>query len=380
MRFRHLPSLIVRLLLAATMAATSVAAQDSKPAGPADDKTTHVPGVEWELTKPETMGYSSARLEALRAWLKTQQTAAMMLVVHGKVIFEYGDVKLVSKVASVRKSILSMLYGNYVLNGKVDLGKTVKELGLDDKEPFLAIEEKATLEQLLTSRSGIYLPNGSWGADALTPKRGSEYPGTYFYYNNWDFNAAFTAFEKLTGKNVYDALQTDLAAPIGMQDYDPKKQRKIPVSVSVHPEYAMYLSTRDQARLGQLMLRWGMWNGKQLIPGDWIRYTTSIVTPFDEINPTSLHVRGRPERWGYGVLWWVWDAPVFPGSIYNGPLQGAYSAMGAGGQYITVIPFEDMVIVHKVDIDKDYRAHISPLGYDAMLTMVLDSKCQGECQ
>ena len=372
-------SLLVRLFFCCVLVITTAAAQTQPPSAPANDDTTRVPAAEWERAKPESMHYSSARLEALRAWVKAQQTTAMMVVVHGKVIFEYGDLKLVSKVASVRKSVLSMLYGNYVVNGKIDLGKTVKELGLDDKEPFLPIEEHATLEQLLTSRSGIYLASGNKDIDAISPKRGSEYPGTHFVYNNWDFDAAFTAFEKLTGKSVYDTLESDLAKPIGMQDYDPKAQKKIP-TVSVHPEYAMYLSTRDMARLGQLMLRWGLWNGKQIVPADWIRYTTNIVTPFDEINPTSLRVRGRPDRWGYGVLWWVWDAPVFPGSIYNGPLQGAYSAMGSGGQYITVIPFEDMVIVHKVDIDKDYRANISPIGFDAILTMVLDSKCPGDCQ
>ena len=68
-----------------------------------------VPGTEWERAKPESLGYSSARLEALRGWLKTQQTAAMMVVVHGKVIFEYGDLSLATKVASVRKSVLGML-------------------------------------------------------------------------------------------------------------------------------------------------------------------------------------------------------------------------------------------------------------------------------
>jgi len=358
--------------------ATELIAQTAQSSAPSKEDTTRVPGAEWESAKPESMGYSAARLEAVRAWIKAQQTTAMMVVVHGKVIFEYGDLKLVSKVASVRKSVLSMLYGNYVFSGKIDLGKTVKQLGLDDKEPFLPIEEKATLEQLLTARSGIYIASGNKQLDALTPKRGSEYPGSHYVYNNWDFDAAFTAFEKLTEKNVYEALQTDLAVPIGMQDYDPKAQKKLP-TVSVHPEYAMYLSTRDMARLGQLALRYGEWNGKQLVPADWIRYSTSIITPFDELNPTSLHVRGRPDRWAYGSLWWVWDAPVFPGSTYNGPLQGAYSAMGSGGQYITVIPFEDMVIVHKVDIDKDYRADISPMGYDAILSMVLDSKCDKAC-
>ena len=76
---------------------------------------------------------------------------------------------------------------------------------------------------------------------------------------------------------------------------------------------------------------------------------------------------------------WVWDAPVFPGRIYDGPLQGAYTAMGTGGQYITVLPKEDIVIAHKVDIDKDARANISPEGYDAVLAMVIDSKCAGSC-
>ena len=351
---------------------------ESQPAAQNDD-WTRVPGAEWERAKPESMGYSSARLEALRGWLKTQQTAAMMVVVHGKVIFEYGDLSLVSKVASVRKSVLSMLYGNYVVSGKVDLGKTVKELGLEEKQPFLPIEEHATLEQLLTARSGVYLPSGNSQLDSLEPKRGSEYPGTHFEYSNWDFDAAGTAFEKLTGKDIFDALESDLAKPIGMQDFIRARQKKNYVPESLHPEYAMYLSTRDMARLGLLMARSGLWNGKQIVPADWVRYTTTLVTPFAEINPTFLHIAGRPDRWGYGVLWWVWDAPVFPGTIYDGPLQGAYSAMGSGGQFITVLRASDMVVAHKVDIDKNASASVDSMDYDAILAMVIDSKCPHEC-
>jgi CubicO group peptidase (beta-lactamase class C family) len=356
-----------------------VFAQSSPQTSAAND-WMHVPGADWERAKPEAFGYSSARLEALRGWLKTQQTTAMLVVVHGKIIFEYGDLSLSSKVASVRKSVLSMLYGNYVVTGKIDTNKTVKELGLDDKQPFLPIEGHATLEHLLTARSGIYLPSGNGELDAQTPKRGSEFPGTHFAYNNWDFNAAGTAFEKLTGKNIYDALESDLARPIGMQDFNRAKQKKIPTGDSVHPEYAMYLSTRDMARLGLLMVRMGNWNGKQIVLGDWVRYTTTLITPFNEINPTGLRVRGRPDRWGYGVFWWVWDAPIFPGNVYTGPLQGAYSAMGSGGQFITVLPQADMVIAHKVDIDKNDKASVDAMDYDAILAMVIDAKCAGTCQ
>lgn len=83
------------------MLAAALLAQSSAPTTPNNDNTGHVPGVEWERAKPKPIGYSSARFEGLRAWLKAQQTAAMMVVVHGKVIFEYGDLSQTSKVASV---------------------------------------------------------------------------------------------------------------------------------------------------------------------------------------------------------------------------------------------------------------------------------------
>src|ERR1700704_1929503 len=87
------------------------------------------PGKEWEpVSKSETLGYSSAKLDVLRAWMKTQHTTALMVSVGGHVLFEYGDVKLVSVVASVRKSILAMLYGKYVANGTIDPNQTVKEV------------------------------------------------------------------------------------------------------------------------------------------------------------------------------------------------------------------------------------------------------------
>jgi len=97
------------------------------------------PGTEWIGVKPGSVGFSNEKLEVLRAWLKTQNTTAVHVSVNGRQIFEYGDVKRASKVASVRKSILAMLYGNYVVSGKIDLNKTVVQLGLQDVQPFLDI-------------------------------------------------------------------------------------------------------------------------------------------------------------------------------------------------------------------------------------------------
>lgn len=340
----------------------------------AADSTKVFPGKDWErVEKPESAGYSSARLEALRVWLKSNRTTAMLVSVEGKILFEYGDLARVSKVASVRKSVLAMLYGKYHAAGKVDLRKTVKQLGLDDVNPFLPIEQEATLLHLLTARSGIYLPSGNESLTSLSPRRGAQVPGTYFQYQNWDFNAAGTAFEKLTGKDIFDALEQDLARPIGMQDFDRSRQRKnSSLPDSVHPEYAMYLSTRDMARLGLLMLRGGEWNGKPILPKGWSSYITTLVTPHQDMHPVQFSLRTRPGLWGYGMLWWVWDAPVLPGMV-TGAYQGAYTAMGANGQYITVLPAMDTVIAHKVDFDEDGSREVNPDEFSAILQMVIAS-------
>jgi CubicO group peptidase (beta-lactamase class C family) len=333
-----------------------------------------IPGTNWEQLRPEAAGYSTPKLEALRGWLKAQDTESMMIVSHGRVIFSYGDVTHTSKIASVRKSIVGMLYGNYVVALTVDLNKTVEQLGLQEKTPFLPIETHATLEQLLAGRSGIYTAPSD-----LLPKRGTHYPGSYFQYQNWDFNAAGAAFEKITGKGIYEALAKDLAAPLGMQDFSLAQQHKLPEEGSVHPEYAMYLSTRDMARLGLLMLDFGQWNGKSIIPANWVRYQTTLLTPFDQVHPSDFQNTGEPERWGFGSTWWVWDAPAFPGNIYSGFLQGAYSAMGTGGTFITVLPARGLVVVHKVDIDRNPHASVSPSSYMAILSMIENSRCGDDC-
>jgi len=345
----------------------------------AEDSKLKFPAAAWARAKPEEVGYSSEKLEILRAWLKTQKTTAMYVSIAGQVIFEYGDVKRVSKVASVRKSVLAMLYGKYVAEGKIDLNKTVEQLGLNDVQPFLPIEKQATLYDLLTARSGIYHSTANAELTELAPRRGSQTPGTYFQYQNWDFNAAGTAFERLSGKDIFVALAEDLAKPIGMEDFERSRQRKnSEMPISVHPEYAMYLSTRDMARLGLLMLSDGDWNGKQVMPKGWSHRITTLVTPSSEIHPLPLSMRTRGSLSGYGMLWWVWDAPIWPGLV-TGPYQGAFSAMGANGQYITVLPVMNLILAHKVDFDQDGSRQISPSQFHTILQMVIESGCSGAC-
>src|SRR5262245_55882959 len=142
----------------------------------------------------------------------------------------------------------------------------------------------------------------------------------------------------------------------------------------------MYLSTRDLARLGALMVADGNWNGVQVMPKGWARFITTLVTPHHEMHPTQFHLRTRQGLWGYGMLWWVWDAPEAMEGAIVGPFQGAYSAMGANGQYITVLPSTEIVLVHKVDIDKDESTRITPEEFHAILSMVIAAGCSGGCK
>lgn len=313
---------------------------ESNPARAAS-ATALFPTADWpRIARPEDAGWPSATLDSVRTRLSQLHTTAFMAVVGGRVMMEYGDVSAVSYLASVRKSILAMLYGNYVASGKVRLDKTLAEMGIDDHGGLTATEKEATLRDLLTARSGVYHPASNDGDDlASAPPRGSQRHGSYQLYSNWDFNAAGTAFELETGRNIYDALESDLAGPLSMQDFNRAMHRRTGDSTkSVHLAYHMHLSTRDMARVGYLMLREGHWAGRQLVPRDWVREITRPFTPVTEMNPA----RRRAGPFGYGYLWWVWDGPHA-----TGPYRGAYTGLGAVGQQITVIPALDLVVVHK---------------------------------
>ena len=353
-RMKYVKSSLAALLALALVLSSSCSGRQASPpsaptatpapAAPASAaaKSAFVyPGAEWEkIADPTTAGWTPAALDAVRAELSKLSTTGFMAIVDGRVLMEYGDVTVVSYLASVRKSVLSMLFGNYVASGKVRLNKTLAEIGIDEVDPLTPDEKKATILNLITARSGIYHPASNAGDDlASAPPHGSQPPGTYYLYSNWDFNALGTIFEKETGRDIYDALESDLVKPIGMRDFDRAAHRRSgDAKASMHPAYHMNFSTRDMARLGYLMLREGNWNGTQVVPAAWVRESTRAFTPVTEMNPPQR----RKGPFGYGYLWWVWDGPQA-----TGPYRGAYTGLGAVGQQITIMPALNLVVVHK---------------------------------
>jgi CubicO group peptidase (beta-lactamase class C family) len=330
---------------------------------------------EWESVgrrNLEAYGWSGDGLRRAQEHIRdNSNTTGLVVVDRGRVVFRFGDVEGLSYVASVRKSILSILYGKYVEDGTIDLGKTIEDLGMDDIGGLLDVERQATIEHLITARSGVYHPASNGGDNlADAPDRGSQQPGEYMLYNNWDFNAAGAVFERETGVDIYDSLEEQLAIPLGFQDWDRSAQRKSGnLRVSRNPAYHIHVSTRDMARIGYLMLREGRWGDEQLIPRNWVERISSVVTPLEEMNP----VRRRSGYFGYGYMWWVWDGPRAVG-----PFEGAYTARGAMGQWITVMPAVDLVIAHKTNAV--YTRTTEWESWERFMELLLESKDGAEME
>ena len=269
-------------------------------------------------------------------------TSAMLVLRGGKAVFSYGDVTQISYIASARKSLVSMLYGPAVARGTIRLDATLADMEFDDMGGLLPIERTATVRDLLMARSGVYHKAANEGdASALAPARGSVKPGSHFLYNNWDFNALGAIYERLTGRDFYEAFGEDIAGPIGLQDYRIADQAiRNDTHMSNYPARHFVLSTRDMATIGQLMLGKGRWQDHRVISEDWVARTTILSTRAAEVERTSPFIKGL----GYGWLWWVFDSAAH----WPAPLKGAYTASGAFGQFITVVPALDMVVTHKV--------------------------------
>jgi CubicO group peptidase (beta-lactamase class C family) len=284
-----------------------------------------------------------------------------MIVVDGVVLDEWGETARKYNIHSIRKSFMSALYGIHVGAGTIDLSKTMAELDIDDNEPSLGdVEKTATVRQLLKARSGIYHPAlyESLGMKARRPSRYSHEPGTFWYYNNWDFNTLGTIFRNVTQTDIFAELKRAIAGPIGMEDFRVSDGAYFTGPDSVHPAYPLRMTARDLARFGLLYLREGTWEGKQIIPQQWVKDSTNSYS-------------NAGESGGYGYMWWVAaNGKHLPGIDLD---EGSFSARGSGGQFILVIPSYDMVIVHRVDTDVPGK-RVTSAQFGELVKLILDAK------
>ena len=304
------------------------------------------PAKHWQKAQsPQQLGWSSEKLAAAREYSKQIDTAALMIVDNGVVVDAWGDISKNFQCHSMRKSIISAIIGAQVDQGNLDLSKTVEELGIDDYPPALTTEEKqATVGDLIKARSGIYHAalGESQGMKAMRPERHSHRPGTFWYYNNWDFNALGTIFEQETNTKIFEEFDSRFAKPLQMEDFKIDNCRYLTADnygeflTSMHRYYLFRVSARDLARFGLLFLREGRWRDRHIVSSAWVSESTASHSNI-----------GRDK--GYGYMWWTGTKEgLFPGVNVKGH---SYYASGWGGQKIFVLPYRNLVIVHRVNTD-----------------------------
>ncbi len=324
------------------------------------------PGKSWEVAaKPEDRGFSSAGLAAAREFSATLKTSAVMIVHDGVVVAQWGEVDRKFNTHSIRKSFLATLYGKPIREGKIDLEATLATLGLDDTPPLSPEEKKATVRDCLKSRSGIYHPAlyESAGMKKLKPERHTQRAGTHWYYNNYDLNIAGHIYEKLAGRKIFEAIDEEIAKPIGMQDYSPADGNYVTGAESIYPAYPFRITARDLARFGVLMLNRGQWAGRQLIDEAWLDECTRYHSD------ATLYSTS-----GYGYMWWVArDHNKFPHLPHASIPEGSYSARGSGGHHLLVIPAYHLVIVHRVNTDRR-SDEVSSANFGRLVAHILSAR------
>ncbi len=330
--------LLSKVLLGSLLSVSMLLLSCSSPEG----EEMVFPEAEWEMmANPADKGWSEEGLEAARELTDELDTAAIMIIHRGKVVDAWGDMAYKYRCHSIRKSFLSALYGIQVAEGVIDMDATMEDLGVDDNQGLSDDEKQATVRMLIQARSGIYHP-ALFETEAMTaskPERHSHAPGTNYHYNNWDFNASGTIYEMTTGELIHESFKERIANPIGMQDYVPEDGRYVTGDESQHAAYPFEMSTRDLARFGHLFLNEGVWDGERVLPEGWVDESTQ---------PHSVFEGDRSEQGGYGYMWWVSvDGRHFSG-VESVP-EGTYTARGARGHVLAVVPDMDLVFVHRTD-------------------------------
>ena len=374
----------------------------------------YYPGVSWEeVNTPEEMGWSTERLQEAKIFSDEIGSAAVLVVTGGKIVAAWGETTQRFSCHSMRKSLLSSLIGISVSEGQINLSRTVADFKLDDNEPNLTAKEKeATVADMLKARSGIYHPSNCQLNTGL-PERGSYEHGTFWFYNNWDFNALGTIFELSTQESIFAAFNQRIAAPLHMEDFEVENiyyrfristdmmywfevpmhefEHQGPLFLrrdqwqdvkgiqihslddfpdqscyyvggpaSIHPCYWFRMSARDLARFGWLFLCNGMWEDKQIVPEDWVKESTTAYS----------------SAWsgsGFGYMWWVAvDGNILPDAKLP---DGTYAALGSGGHCVIVLPALDTVIVHRINTDiPEARVNVSRAQLAPMLQAILDAR------
>ena len=288
------------------------------------------PGQTFPRNTPEIQGIHSEHLRNLVEELAYSPDTDMhhfMVLRHGNVICETDFAPYRKGIwhitHSMCKSITGMAAGLLIDEGKLDLSENIYKIFHDKGSTWAKIfRPEVTVENLMTMTSGVTfnesgIVSGNDWLESYLNAPVSEKPGTKFQYNSLNSYVLSAIITERTEMPMDEYLKPRLFEPLGITDY---LWEKCPRGIT-KGGWGLFMHTEDMAKLGQLYLNKGKWNGKQIIPESWAE--ASVTKKVDSIEGT----------YGYGYQLWMEERP---GSFeYNGML----------GQNVLIYPDVDMVIV-----------------------------------
>ena len=279
---------------------------------------------------PESQGISSDLFAALLRELDASKDTEMhhfMALRHGKVICECNFAPYPKGMwhitHSMCKSITGMAIGMLIEEEKLKLDENIYDIFPNHINAFSKIFRPViTVENLLTMTSGVtfnesgIVSGNDWLGSFLNASVNGK-PGTEFQYNSLNTYVLSAIVTKRTGETLTEYLTPRLFGPLGITKY---YWETCPKGIT-KGGWGLFLCAEDMAKLGQLYLQKGKWNGQQLVSEYWIEIST------------ARHLKTQNDTYGYGYQLWMEQRP---GSFeYNGML----------GQNVIIYPDMDMVLV-----------------------------------
>ncbi len=298
----------------------------------------------WEFSENyQSNSLSKELVKEIESW----ETTSLLILHRDSIAYErywngYSE-KSLTNTFSMAKSFTSLAIGIAIEEGRI---KSIDQKAGDFLPEFAEGEKaKITIKHLLQMASGIdfgesygnpfgYMAKTYYGSDLydLTVSKPMKYePGTVWKYQGGNTLLLSFILEKATGQNLSDYFSKHFWKPLGATE---DALWSISEEGGRERSYCcFYSNARDFARIGQMMLDSGKWNGRQLINQAYIEKSISPVNIKNEAAKLIDY---------YGLQWWM------------GEYQGAdfYYARGIQGQYIVAIPAWDAVVVrlgHKRD-------------------------------
>jgi CubicO group peptidase (beta-lactamase class C family) len=309
----------------------------------------------------------AAAVEAdFNRYITDDQIRAIIVTVDGRTLFEryYGGATAEDSrsVFSVTKSVISVLVGQAVSEGRLRLEDRLSRLLPQYAKEMTPRVAGVTLRQLLTMTGGFQDTSGGiadaemarskdWVRFILAHQDGE--PGKEFVYSDFGAHLLSPILQHATGQPVLAYARTHLFDPLGI------RSRPAAQPVAFGPEVSEFnrarfawatdpqgfalgfthlkMPPRDMARFGQLFLQEGRWDGRQLVPATWVRQSTTAQAG-DAFSP-------------YGFLWWITEADH----------ARAFAAEGYGGQLVEGVPQRRLVVVISTYVDLNtYKSSVGP--------------------